>query len=954
MQGFLNETARDLYDRFGDAISSLHIMFPSRRARLFFTDALAAIAERPLWQPHWITVDELMEEVSGLHSADRIRLIAELYKVYSRYHDEPFDKFYFWGDMLLADFDTIDKYMVDARMLFRNIADIRELEADMSYLTPEQLRIVSFWGCFADGEELSREKRRFLEMWRTLGDIYTQFREALAAQGIAYGGMLHRAAAEKLRDGTGSFAAERTYAIAGFNALSECEKQLFRSLEATGRALFYWDYDSYYRDRSEQEAGMFLRDNIRMFPPAGDISHDNMLATKRSMTVVAASSDAVQCKYPATILDTLARMAPGGELGKETAIVLTDEELLLPVLHSLPESVGRANVTMGYPLRRTLAYSFVERLIELQSRQRTRHGKPAFYHADVTGLLSHPYIADSDADTCRRLIADIADNRRIDVDAEMLSANELLASIFRPVAGRAELERYLADAVAAAARTPGQDDEADRRTEFLAVIAEEIAKTGNSLAGCGIDISTAVYTSLLRRHLQTLRIPFEGEPLEGVQIMGILETRNLDFKNVIILSMTDDNFPGAVSSRASFIPYNLRAAYALPTHEHHEGVYAYYFYRLIQRAENVWMLYRSHADEKSTGEPSRYIRQLGFESGLKIGRTEVGVDIVPAHDSRLEVAKEGRTLEKLGEFTGPARRMLSPTAFYRYVACPMRFYLASIARVNVDDELSDDIDSRIFGNILHASMQILYERIRGEHSPGDTLRALLKTDAPEQAVEQAIREMYLKDPDAGREDYTGNLTLVREIILRYIRSSVIPYDAAHDDFSVQGLEQQVEIDFPFESAGRSLSVRLAGTSDRIDSLDDGSLRVVDYKTGSMNTSFDSPEELFNGPFSSRHSHIIQTLLYSMMLSRSKGREVTPALYYVRRMHEETFSPLLNDRSGKQEIRYSDVAERFENAVRDTLAEMFDASIPFRMCEDTDTCRYCDYRAVCNRTTDQKQ
>ena len=953
MNSFLHETARDLYERYGSGISSLHLLFPSQRARLFFTDALAQIARRPLWQPHWITVDELMAEVSGLHTADRLRLIAELYKTYSEFHDEPFDKFYFWGDMLLNDFDTVDKYMVDARMLFRNIADIKEIESDLSYLTPQQLQTVAaFWGCFGGGEEeLSKEKRRFLETWRTLADIYERFRSRLAADGIAYGGMMHRAAAEMLRDGRGGFASERRYAVIGFNALSECEKQLFRSLEATGRADFYWDYDSYYCDRSEQEAGMFLRDNIRMFPPRAAITHDSMTSVPKRLTSVAAPSNAVQCKYLPTILAQLQERNGGTPLDKETAIVLTDENLLMTVLHSLPESTTRANVTMGYPLRRTLAYSFVERLIELQIHRRTRNGEPTFWHADVSGLLAHPYIAEYEPDTTRTIVDDMMKNRRIHIAASALGRNPLLATIFRAAERRAELEQWLAESVAAVARLPYSGDDARQRTEFLAVIAEEISKTRNSLEKCGInDIGTQVYTSLLRKHLQTLRIPFDGEPLEGIQIMGILETRNIDFKNVIILSMTDDNFPGALSSQSSFVPYNLRAAYSLPTPEHHEGVYAYYFYRLIQRAENVFMCYCSHADDKTTGEPSRYIRQLEFESGFAIERTEVGLDVTLAAEQIIEIAKDKEVEARMMRFVdtqSPAR--LSPTAFYRYVACPLRFYFATVAQLSAEEEISDEVDARTFGNILHGAMQILYERIRGQHAPAATLRAMASAGEVESAVEQAIREKWLNDPDATRDDYSGNLTLVGEIVARYIRDGIMRYDAANDDFTVTGLEEKVESELDFESGGRRLTMHFFGYSDRIDRLGDGSLRVVDYKTGTPHLEFASVGSLFGGSAKERMPNIIQTLLYSMMLRRKHCCEVVPALYYVQKMASDDYSPrIIGTQPERREVKYSECAGEFEEQVRAVLAEMYDMSVPFRQCDDRDTCTFCDYKQICNR------
>ena len=959
MESFIRETARDLYGRYGDGISSLRMLFPSRRAQLFFTDALADIAQRPLWQPRRTTVDQLMEEVSGLHTADRLRLIAELYNIYSDYHHEPFDKFYFWGDMLLNDFDTVDKYMVDARMLFRNISDIKEIESDLSYLTPQQLRTVqTFWGCFGDRTDLSNEKRRFLDMWRSLYDIYERFRTRLAEQGIAYVGMMHRTAAEMLRDGRGALPEGERYAVVGFNALSECEKQLFRSIEAGGQADFYWDYDSYYCDRTEQEAGMFLRDNIRMFPPrvGTGVTHDSMTTVPKRFTSVAVPSNAVQCKYLPTILRTLAERNGGRPLDKETAIVLTDESLLMTVLHSLPARTC-ANVTMGYPLHRTPAYSLVERLIELQSRRRMKESEPTFWHADVSGLLSHPYIAEYEPQVMRSIADEMMRNRTIRLTASTLGRNELLRTIFRAADDGAGLADYLVGVLTAVARLPYEGDDAARRTEFLAVAAEEISKTRNSLVGCGVgDITTQVCISLLRKHLRTLRIPFDGEPLEGIQIMGILETRNLDFKNVIVMSMTDDNFPGSMSSQSSFVPYNLRAAYSLPTPEHHEGVYAYYFYRLIQRAENVYMCYCSHADDKTTGEPSRYIRQLEFESGFTIEHTEVGFDVTAAAERAAEVPKDERIAERLMRLVADDNpSYLSPTAFCRYVACPMKFYFASVACLKAEDEISDEVDARAFGNILHSAVQTLYELIRNQQHPAAALRAMAGGGEIERAVEQAIREKWLKDETAVRDDYSGNLTLVSEIVARYIRDGIMRHDAANDGFAVMGIEETVESEFEFEaggsggSGGRRLKMHFRGISDRIDSLDDGSLRVTDYKTGTPHLDFDCVESLFRGKAAERQPHIIQTLLYSMMLHRSRGRDVVPSLYYVQQMASPAYSPrIICKKPQPSQVRYSDLAAEFESEVRGVLAEMYDMSVPFRRCDDRDTCKYCDYKRICNR------
>ena len=947
MKSFISEVAQSLYERYADDISSLTILFPSRRARLFFNDALSDIVERPLWQPQWLSVDELMSEISGLQIGDRTRLIVELYKVYSRYHEEPFDKFYFWGEMLLADFDMVDKYRIPADQLFANVIDIKELEADLSYLTPEQLQIVTaFWRNVIEGESLTEEKRRFLAVWRTLAPIYHDYRERLTSLGIAYAGMVHRAAADMIDDGSAVLAKPRRYVVAGFNALSACEQRLMKFLATAADAEFFWDYDSYYTQHQEQEAGMFLRDNIVKFPPRVNISHDNFRNIK-SVTEVSAVSNVVQCKYVAEILREL---AAEGRLDKQTAIVLTDENMLEPLLHSLPEDIGKVNVTMGYPLRQSLAYSLVERVLDLQRHSRIdREGKTLFYHTDVMGLLMHPYIADAAREQSQQLIATIRKNRRVMLDGEMCAEGELLTLLFKRVEGWIALSEYLQDVISSVASTPQEIGDASRRTEFLAVIAENIAKLHNSLSVCDIELSQSVYTSLLRRHLAGVRIPFEGEPLEGVQVMGILETRNLDFRNVILLSMNDDNFPGNHASQASFVPYNLRYAYGMPTPEHHEGVYAYYFYRLAQRCENLYMIYCSHADERSTGEPSRYIRQLEYETDFDIRHVEVGVDVNLDEPECIEVEKSEEVIASLQRFLQPnATSKLSPTAFSLYLDCPLKFYFSVVARLYGEDEIEESVDDRILGNIFHYAAQKLYEGVIGTVNPGEQLKRVATTEYIEQMVDEAIRHEYLHTEKSSPEDYGGDLTLIRSVLLRYMRN-VIAYDTANEYFSVLQLEKPVHYDFPFTVNGRELKMRFEGISDRVDRMNDGTVRIIDYKTGGKHLEYKDLESLFNGTPDERISNITKTMLYAMMMYHTSGADVRPVLYYVRTMHDVNYSPMMTDKSRKESgAMYSAYREEFESLVASKLAEIYDPDVPFRQCEDDKTCRYCDYCAICNR------
>ncbi len=958
MTGFLQQVAERLYHEYGDGISSLRILLPNRRARLFFSDALASITESPVWQPDYISIDDVMGEFTDLKAGDHVRLMVELYKVYSAYHQESFDSFYFWGEMLLSDFDSIDKYMVDARMLFSNISDLKELENDRSYLTDEQKQIIiRFWKSFGPDGEDSDEKKRFVSIWRTLYDIYREYRTRLRNNGIAYGGMIYRDVAEKLKiigktpvmdesscAVVGSPAGkDKQYVIAGFNALSECEKVLFDHLARYSQVDFFWDYDNYYVDDPEQEAGLFLRDNIRRYPQRLALPYDNNgFSDKKNICVVAALSDSMQCKYAAEFLENIAgqsseRIQPG----KETAIVLTDENLLIPLLYSIPSDVKNINVTMGYPLHTTVAYSFVERLIELQNRRKTIRGNQAFYHSDVTGLLSHPYISGHVPDA-EILLESLTEKQSIYIHAAELGDADMIRVVFSDAGdGWQPLSEYLIKVVSAVMRCEGDV----QQVEYLSVIADNINKLSNSLDGCGVEITGRIYASVLRKMLQGTSVPFEGEPLQGVQVMGILETRNLDFENVLLLSANDDNFPGNRAVSASFIPNNLRIAYGLPTPRHHEGVYAYYFYRLLQRAKNIHIVYNSTANSKSGGEPSRYVYQLRFESPHDLAERNIGVDVAVEEAQPIVVEKDSRILTRLDGFTH-GEALLSPTSLYNFIACPMKFYFRSIARLEEAAEISEDVDAPMFGSILHFAMRCLYEPLVGLSNPQVRIDELIGTECVEEAVNRAITEEFFHGSATDPKEYSGNLVMIQDIVSAYINKCILPFDAAQKGFVIRNLEEKIECSFALDD-GRK--VGFGGMADRIDKLDDGRLRVVDYKTGREQLSFAGVGSLFSGVSKELNSGVLQTLLYSMILKRKYGYDVQPALYYVREMGTPDYSPLLQDRERKVPVwGYEDVAEPFEMELREVLKRLFDVKEPFGQCEDRRVCEWCDYNVLCRR------
>ena len=939
-KSFQRELAERLLERHSGDLSSLVILFPSLRARSFFNSALSSLVTKPTWQPKWTTIDELMESASGLVRGERIRLIAELHNIYVKYHpNEEFDKFYFWGDMLIADFDMIDKYLVDASQLLRNLEDIKELEADVSYLTPEQLRIISFWKSIGDNDSLSEQKRRFLKIWRSLPAIYTEFRERLTSLGFAYTGMIYRTAVERIKSDKEINIPKRRYIIAGFNALSESEKRLFDYLSNSEHgAEFYWDYDNYYTDNRSHEAGTFMRDNLKQFPAAEPISSDNFTKIEKDIKSVACVSNVVQCKYAAQLLSEL----DPKKLDKRTAIVLTDENMLIPMLHSLPESVDKVNITMGYPLKITLAHSLVERLMELQAHSRLRDEMAVFYHVDVLGILSHPYIVDSVGKRAEELYANIVSERLTSIEENLFAEDEILSVIFRKHNDWLSLAKYLLEVLGLIGSKLSELDK--MHAEYINIAYDEISKTMLSIQQCNKEIKGDIFVSLIRRHLQTVTIPYEGEPLEGIQIMGILETRNIDFENVIILSMTDTNFPSDKTGQSSFIPYNLRAAYGLPTPEQHEAMYAYYFYRLVQRAKSVSMLYCSRADDKSTGECSRYIYQLEYESPYTIKHQSVGVDLSVESVEPIVVEKGDYEQQILSRYLKPGgEHSLSPTALFRYIECPMKFYLHSVAKLKPKDEISDTIDALTFGSILHLTMEALYAEFENKPNPMAEIEKKRKRSIVEAAVDKTIQDILHVDS----KSFSGDTILVRDIIIKYIMRGIMRYDAASEGFTIKGLEKDVACSYPI-SNGRT--VNISGIADRIDILPNNKIQIIDYKSGNTpHLEFNGLSNLFRGPARERISNIFQTLLYAMILNRNEGLESMPTLYFASKMLSDDYSPKILDKQNGEHVEcYSSYAEEFENELTTVLNELFDFSTPFKQTEDSDTCTFCDFKTICRR------
>ncbi len=950
MKPFLRETAEDLYRIFGERMQDICLVFPNRRAGLFFNKYLGETISRPLWSPSIYTIQDLMARISDLEYADELELISILYGVYSRERgmEDSFDEFLFWGEVMLSDFDEVDKYLVNAGDIFQNLADLKDLEGTFQYLSPRQIELIRrFWSTFSY-DQLSGQKQQFLEIWNILYPVYREFRKKLVELGLGYEGMIYRHVAENLKQGNLPDPGFTRIVFIGFNALSPSERDLFEFFRDSAKGMFYWDYDEYYLEREVHEAGHFIRENLSRFRDSGTaFNHRNLVVTDAEIRVYSVPSDTGQAQLLHSILADA-----GAGSGEETAIVLADEELLIPVLNSLPPTLEEINVTMGYPVNGTPVFSLIEHLIGLQ--RNLRESGPSgtrFYYLDVLPLLQHQYVMLQRGEEARDLVRSIHEQNLIYLPAERLAGNEVFRQIFRKISNPEEIADYL---LAVLEMITGAGD-ADNRTvpalelEFIFRIYTRIKRLRDVLERLGRNFSLSTFLRLFHKFLQRTRIPFSGEPLAGVQVMGILETRVLDFDRVIILNMNEGAFPGKGAVQ-SFIPYHLRLGFRLPTVETQDAIYAYYFYRLIQRSGEIHLIYNNKTEGLTTGEKSRYIYQLQYDPAFRSEERSAGFDLRSVSPLPITVQKTPEVLRKLDRYL-PSRggaAYLSPSALNIFIDCPLQFYFNYVAGIREPTELKEEVDSALFGTLLHEAVRTLYATI-GNPVSKEAIRSVLK--APEKirnAVDGAFSRVYFQEKES---QPLGRNRVIREILFTYAER-ILEKDLEYCPFRIQSLEESYSMEMPVPLQNGS-TVRIGGKIDRIDRLAD-SYRVLDYKTGQGKLGFRSLEDLFNPENENRNRAAFQTLLYARLFSQvmpEEGIPVTPGVYLIREIFSGDFRYHFTMGEGKAAgpvLNYSDLEEDFTSNLSELVGRIFDPGSAFTQTDQVSVCRNCPYRGICQR------
>ena len=968
METFLNMVAQDLYRKMEGKLENVIIIFPNKRAGLFFNEYLAKQAKHPIWSPEYVTIKDLFIKLSPLKLGDPIRLVCELYRIFKQEtgSEETLDDFYFWGELLIADFDDLDKNLVDAKQLFTNLADLKKLiNNGYDFLSEEQEEAIrQFFQNFSI-EHRTELKERFLSLWDKLGTVYDAFRTRLNQLGIAYEGMMYRQVIEQL-DVTSLPAA--MYVFVGFNVLNQVETRFFKKLQADGRAMFYWDYDVAYTRIPHtstppyiHEAGEFIERDIALFPNQLPEEYFDRLNHPKEITFIASSTENAQARYLPQWYKDLPKENNIDE--KENAVVLCNENLLPAILHSLPQEVKEVNITMGFPLAQTPAYSFIHAWLQMQTEGYRPNTRCYAYNA-VLSVLRHPYTRMLSSQA-QMLEHQLIDNNRFYPSPSELKADHFLEQLFTPRRDTAGLCKVLTELLEQIASLY-QDNENDGLSKSFEnqLYQESLFKSYTlvgrlySLIQSGDlkDISLHTLCKLLDRLLTSASIPFHGEPAAGLQVMGVLETRNLDFRNLAILSVNEGKLPKMnAGGDSSFIPYNLRKAFGMTTIEHKNSVYAYYFYRLIQHAKNITLFYNTSSDGLNRGEMSRFMRQLQVEYPYPISLRYLEVEQMLQAPLPITVEKTSEILRTMCHIydtrTGHGA-LLSPSALNTYLDCPLCFYFRYVARLGVPKEVNPDIDSALFGTLFHRSAELIYNHLtrHGKDIRKEDLERALQDKAfIESAVSQAFLEDFFHLPQGKVPEYNGTQLIQAKVIASYLRQ-LLRNDMRRAPFRMEGMEQSISEDMAIHTPHTdTLTLRIGGTIDRMDSKGD-TLLLIDYKTGGTPKAPNDIAQLFQ-PSDTRPAHVFQAFLYASILCRRQSLKVAPALFYIHRAAADSYSPIIEIGAARQRTPIDDFSlydKEFRLHLQRLLAELFDPERPFVQTESESRCAYCDYRRLCRR------
>jgi hypothetical protein len=931
MATFLEKLTEDLLTRYSGELANICVVFPTRRAGLHFKKQLSKKITSPQWTPAVFSIEDFIQSLSNLEVPDRLTLVFELFEIYKKYFPEPFEQFYPWGLILLKDFDDADRSMADTNQLFAYISDVKNIEEQFDLEEEDKKHFEEFWKKFF-GSEQGAIRKSFLKNWKHLGVIYSEFKERLVSKKRAYEGLAARIVSERLNNKHVDVQYS-TIAFAGFYALSKSEESIINHFVKAGKALLYWDTDSYYAD-DRQEAGVFIRKNALI--KANYLWKENLLSIdEKKIEIIGVPLQSMQAKTSGQILEKI--ISSNIEL-ENTAVVLPDEQLLFPVLYGLPERVEDINVTMGYPLQASPMFNLIESLFDLQHSLRDSKTL-SFYYKHVLSVLTHPYIQMAAGNAAADWLKRFNEKQRLRIQSRELIGNPVFEILFRKIKDVQDLINYFNDVFGLLIHTLKQNKQAlhSIEKEYIYHFYTQFKRLEDVVKKQATVLSIETFRSLFREVIYSSRIPFTGEPLQGLQVMGFLETRVLDFENLIILSVNEDTLPPS-SHHPSFIPFSIRKIFGLPTFEEQNAIAAYHFYRLLQRAKNIYLVYNTEVKSIQAGEKSRFLLQIENElckanKNIHLVKKVSSVSISEYLAQPLQVKKSPEVIKALEGFfqrSGSAvkyAKKFSASALTTYISCSLKFYFQYIAKLKELEETDETIEGGLLGTILHEAMQGLYkghQTITAE----DFEKIRLQISA---AVDAAIKEHY---SDSDRLE--GKNILMRNVLIELVER-IVEHDKKSAPMLLKSLEQDIHFDFPVL---QNKSVILYGIIDRVD-ITGNALRIIDYKTGKVEDAVSSSvTELFSSP---DYKEQFQTFFYSWLYhSNHNSIAIKAGLYRLKKVSEGV--RYINEGEAITQEQFAE----FEVQLKTLLSDIFNKEIPFSQTDDEKRCLYCAFKDICNR------
>ena len=962
MQTFLEQVAANILEKHPRDLLQVCVVTPNRRAVLFLTKYFSSLINQASWAPEVMSMEDFVSSTTNVTISEPVTLLLDLYKVVQKMDGnqaEPLEEFLKWAPLLIKDFNDIDAHVPEPQKLFDNVMDLKNIEA---------------WN--PDGSPPTAFQKRYLAFFEKIQKYHAAFKEHLWKRKSAYQGLAYRWAAQAIQKEDATFPWNKIY-WAGFNALNQAEEVIIQTLIKKGLAQSFWDSDKYYTSNKNHEAGMFLRKYKQEWIEGPlHFEGDHFSTLPKKIHVYGVAKNVNQAKLAGNILTTFSAESLKNH---QSAVVLANEELLLPMMNSIPKNIDTVNITMGYPLRKTSLYSFFESIFQmhlttLRMKTARENLKSVFYYKDLIRFLNHPVTAvlwgDQSSHTAVNvLIKKITLSNRAFLSyqalASMTDDKELFEKkigflfegfALHPHNSLAAFHKLLLELdVAFRQKAINQNvaiEQSNWITDFESLYSMGIIfrKLDTLLKDHNEINDFRLIFMLFQAMAREARLSLSGEPLIGLQIMGMLETRNLDFKNIIILSANEDILPASKGTN-SLIPFDVKTQFGIPVYKEKDAIYAYHFYRLLQRADNIHIIYNTQARDLGSSEKSRFITQLQLEMpawnpNIKI--TERIIALPPAMDNfehEIKISKSDAIMQKLEQIN---IKGFSPSALNHYIKCSLFFYFRHIANIRENETLEETMEARTMGNVLHETLQQLYQE---QNLEGKVLKTE-HIDIMLSRLETIMREKFESIFEGG-DISSGKNLLLSKVANRYLKNflnhekmSLEEHKRNNEYLTYLRAEEQLKATLPLIDKGQKRTLNFRGFADRIDQLD-GTTRIIDYKSGRV-----AKEELKFKEWNQVTEDVglgksFQLLMYAMLYKQThpSAADIVPGIFSLRNISSGL--QCLDSPEGNKTVS-NDAIQAFENELMKLMKEIYNHDLPFMRTSNEDNCKGCDFRIVCNR------